>query len=172
MQQFVVGIDPSLSRTAIAVCPLDWGGDWSKVAIKGFPTEPNGDGPAARMRRCNQIAADILGWLLYTPPLGLGSVRKHFFIEDYAFGQAFRAHHLGELGGILRSSLMVEHEVGIQSARKRLLGKAPRKGAKVAVYEALVAAGGKFLSLDESDAMCVCNYGLSELGGFCFVGGQ
>lgn len=169
MQHFVVGIDPSLSKTAIAVCPLDWGGDWTKVSIKEFPTEPNGDGPAARVARCNKIASASVAWLTRLMPPG---TTPHTFIEDYAFGQAFRAHHLGELGGTLRSALMVEHEVGIQSARKRLLGKAPRKGAKVKVYEALVAAGGKFLSLDASDAMCVCNYGLSELGGFCFVGGQ
>lgn len=171
MQHFVVGIDPSLSKTAIAVCPLDWGGDWTKVSIKEFPTEPNGDGPAARMARCNQIAGEALQWLMRTSLRPMGT-RSHMFIEDYAFRQTFRSHHLGELGGILRSNLMVEHEVGIAAARKLLLGKAPRKGAKVAAYEALVAAGGKFLSLDESDAMCVCNYGLSELGGFCFMGSQ
>jgi len=32
----------------------------------------------------------------------------------------------------------------------------------------LLAAGGHFDTLDEADAMVTVNYGLAELGGFCF----
>lgn len=164
MQHFVVGIDPSLSRTGVAICPLDWGGDWTKVRMESVESKPCGKGHRDRLLRINQLVDGVLQ--------KLEGVTGDVFIEDYAFSRGNRAHHLGELGYALRSRIGVEMEVGIQAARKRLLGKVPREGAKVAVYEALVAAGGKFLSLDASDAMCVCNYGLSELGGFCFMGAQ
>lgn len=171
MQHFVVGIDPSLSRTGVAICPLDWGGDWTKVIIRKFESKPTSKTVEARIRRCREMAKEVGdGATLF--PCSEGYEYSHF-VEDYAYSRAARAHHIGEFGGFLRSELGVGVvEVGIQAARKRLLGKVPREGAKVAVYEALVAAGGKFLSLDESDAMCVCNYGLSELGGFCFMGSQ
>lgn len=171
MQHFVVGIDPSLSRTGIAICPLDWGGDWTKVRVESVATTSFGKSAHDRVARYKHIVGCVMNILEEHATRAVRSV----FIEDYAYSRSNKAHHMGEFGGVLRMRLdgpVGPAEVGIQAARKRLLGKVPREGAKVAVYEALVAAGGKFLSLDESDAMCVCNYGLSELGGFCFMGAQ
>lgn len=165
MQHFVVGIDPSLTQTGLAICPLDWGGDWSLVKLASFPTTPFGKSPSDRMRRCAHVVDQVTNTVrVHGPPMA----KYIFFIEDYAFARANRAHHIGELGGEFRRRIGIEMEVGIGAARKRLLGKCPKEGAKVRVYEALVAAGGTFANLDEAEAMCICNYGLGELGGFNF----
>jgi hypothetical protein len=39
----------------------------------------------------------------------------------------------------------------------------------MAVYAALRAAGARFETADEADAMAAANLGLSELGGYCFA---
>lgn len=169
MQHYVVGIDPSLTQTGLAICPLDWGGDWSRVRLASFPTTPFGKGPGDRMRRCATVVDRVM--LALAEAGGLDVFEgTHFFIEDYAYSMATRAHHIGELGGEFRRRLPITAEVGIGAARKRLLGKAPRDGAKVRVFEAMTSAGGKFSTLDEAEAMCICNYGLGELGGFNFTG--
>jgi hypothetical protein len=49
------------------------------------------------------------------------------------------------------------------------LGKVPRTDAKIAVELALRAAGGRFETADEYDAMVCANYGLSELGGYALI---
>ena len=94
------------------------------------------------------------------------------FIEGYAFSLRTSAHSLGELGGVVRLELVragIEiRTANMSAARKLLLGKCPRKGAKVAACEALTAAGGRFDTLDESDAAVCVNWGLAELGGYCF----
>ena len=80
---------------------------------------------------------------------------------------------MGELGGALRIEL---RRAGVDlyvapmgPARALLLGRVPRKAAKVACAEALKAAGANFASLDEYDAMVVANYGLCELGSLALV---
>lgn len=100
----------------------------------------------------------------------------HAFIEGYAYSQANAAHSLGELGGVVKLALVnagIEiHTVTASQARKFLLGTCPRSGAKVAVAEALRAAGASFETLDECDAYAAANFGLSELGGYCFAMGD
>lgn len=95
------------------------------------------------------------------------------FIEGYAYGLKTSAHSLGELGGVVRLELVRAGlelvTVPMQTARKLLLGRCPKQGAKVAVAEALRAAGARFEGLDESDAFAVLNWGLSEVGGYCFA---
>jgi len=55
------------------------------------------------------------------------------------------------------------------TARKLLLGKVPRSDVKVAVFEALRAAGASFDTLDEADAFCAANLGLADAGSYCFA---
>lgn len=97
------------------------------------------------------------------------------FLEQYAYSQALQAHSLRELGGVVKLALvnagMEIHTVTAGQVRKVLLGNNPRKGAKVAVSNGLRAAGARFDTLDEYDAMCFVNFGLSELGGYCFAMG-
>lgn len=61
----------------------------------------------------------------------------------------------------------------MSTARKLLLGKLPRKGAKHAANAALHAAGSPAWTLDEADAfVAVINLGLSEhASAFCFAQG-
>lgn len=77
-----------------------------------------------------------------------------------------------DLGGVVRLELVragIElTTVPMQTARKLLLGRCPKQGAKVAVAEALRAAGARFEGLDESDAFAVLNWGMSEVGGYFF----
>jgi hypothetical protein len=58
----------------------------------------------------------------------------------------------------------------IGTARKLLLGKLPRQGAKHAVHAALHAGGSPAWSLDQADAFVAANLGLSEhAGAWCFA---
>lgn len=120
---------------------------------------------AERARRTETIAARLVAFARST-----GATKA--FIEGYAYGLKTSAHSLGELGGVVRLELVragVELvTVPMQTARKLLLGKCPKQGAKVAVAEALRAAGARFEGLDESDAFAVLNWGMSEVGGYCF----
>jgi hypothetical protein len=164
----VIGIDPSVRATAIVAVPLDWGGDWEKVktrVVKGAPASVLYD-RVMRNRRIIQEVAEFLA----------GKGQASAFIEDYAYSMTNRAHHLGELGGMLREVVCMSvpevTEVVVSRARKVLLGKLPKNNQKRAVHEALWEAGARFKTIDEYDAMCIANYGLSTLGGHCFIGAQ
>lgn len=163
----ILGIDMSLNATGIVSCPLSWDGDWSLVRslIVGEPLAKSAT-YAERAHRTERIATRLVA---FAQSVGA----THAFIENYAYRQANAAHSLGELGGVVRLALVnagIEiTSVPMQTARKLLLGKCPRKGAKVAVAEALRASGARFDSLDEYDAACVLNFGLSDLGGYCFA---
>jgi len=162
----LLGLDLSLRASAAVAVPLDWDGDWSRVrsCIAGENLRKHAS-DAERARRTETIAARLVGF-------ARTAGATHAFVEGYAYGLGTAAHALGELGGVVRLELvragLVLHTVPMNTARKLLLGRCPREGAKVAVAEALRAAGGRLETLDEYDAMAVANWGLSELGGYCF----
>lgn len=169
----VIGIDPSVRATAIVAVPLDWGGDWSKVrshVVHGSSAK-KGD-LAGRIRRNDRLAVDVQDWIDRLPPHLARSAR----IEDYSYGSKFGASYLGELGGSIRTCVLDVcaelREVPIKSARKTLLGKLPLLNQKGAVVTALKAVGASFGTIDEYEAMCIANHGLSQLGGHCFLGEQ
>jgi Holliday junction resolvasome RuvABC endonuclease subunit len=116
-----------------------------------------------RARRCETIAMRIVA---FARACGCTSA----WVEGYAFSQHSAAHTLAEVGGVVRLELVRAgldvHTANMSSSRKFLLGKCP-KGAKQLVFEALRAAGAHFETLDESDAFCAVNLGLSEEGGYC-----
>jgi Holliday junction resolvasome RuvABC endonuclease subunit len=161
----LLGLDLSLQAAAAVAVPLDWDGDWSRVhsIVVGEPLHRTAT-DAERARRTETIAARLVAF-------AQAERATVAFIEGYAFGQRTSAHSIGELGGVVRLELV---RAGIEirtanmgTARKLLLGSCP-KGAKVAAYSTLRAAGATFETLDESDAMVCANWGLSELGGYCF----
>lgn len=162
----ILGLDLSLTASAAVAVPLDWDGDWSRVRslVVGEKLRREAS-DAERARRTETIAARIVAFARST-----GATRA--FIEGYAYGLKTSAHSLGELGGVVRLELVRAGfeltTVPMQTARKLLLGRCPRQGAKVAVAETLKAAGARFESLDECDAMAAANWGLSELGAYCF----
>lgn len=163
----LIGLDLSLAASAAVAVPLDWDGDFRRVQSLVIGEKLDKGAPLAeRAHRTERIASRIV-----TFARSVGAT--HAWIEQYAYSQANAAHSLGELGGVTKLFFVnagIEiNTVTASQARKLLLGNNPRKGAKVAVAEALRAAGARFDTLDEYDAMCVANFGLSELSGFCFA---
>lgn len=166
----VLGLDLSLKAAAAVAVPTWWDGEWDKVrSMVVGETLRRDASPAERARRTETIAARIAA---FAECEGCSVA----YVEQYAFGNSQQAHSLGELGGVVKLELVRRgiqlHTVPIPTIRKVLLGKVPRTGAKVAVMQALRAAGCPIgWSLDEADAFAVANWGLSELGGYCFAQG-
>lgn len=166
----ILGLDLSLNASAAVSVPISWDGDWSRVRSCVVGEKLRRDASdAERARRTETIAMRLVAF-------ARSSGATKAFIEGYAYGLKTSAHSLGELGGVVRLELVragIELvTVPMQTARKLLLGRCPRQGAKVAVAEALKAAGARFETLDEFDAMAVLNWGLSEVGGYCFAGSE
>lgn len=163
----LLGLDLSLTASAAVAVPLDWDGDWSRVRSCVVGEKLRRDASdAERARRTETIAARLVAFARAT-----GATKA--FIEGYAYGLKTSAHSLGELGGVVRLELVRAGlelvTVPMQTARKLLLGRCPRQGAKVAVAEALRAAGARFEAFDEFDAMAVANWGLSDAGVWSFA---
>jgi len=168
MNAAIAGLDLSATAAAIVSAPLRWDNNWSRVrsvvAGEGLRRDATDE---ERARRCESIARTLLR---FCDDNNVGQV----WIEGYAFNQRTSAHTLGEVGGVVRLELVragiAIRTANMSTARKLLLGKLPRKGAKVAAYEALRAAGCPAWTLDESDAFVCANLGLSEhAGAFCFA---
>lgn len=167
MRATVLGLDLSTTASAAVAVPLDWDGDWSRVRSLVVGERLRRDASdAERARRTETIAARLVAFARVT---GATSA----WVEGYAYSQATAAHTLAELGGVVRLELVRAgfelHTANMSTARKLLLGKVPRQGAKRAVFETLGAAGARFETEDESDAFCAANLGLSELGAFAFA---
>ena len=162
----ILGLDLSLTAAAAVAVPTDWDGDWNRVHSVVVGEKLRHDASdAERARRTETIASRLVAF-------AQAERATVAFIEGYAYSLRTSAHTLGELGGVVRLELIragIEiRTANMSTARKLLLGKCPKKGAKAAACDALRAAGGLFETLDESDAMVAVNFGLSELGGYCF----
>lgn len=164
----IAGLDLSLTASAIVTVPLDWDGDWKRVtsSVYGYGLARTAI-DSERIARC----ADIASFLVKCARIR--RVTK-VYIEGYAFSRADKAHSLGELGGIVRYLLGMDGieylTASMNTARKLLLGKVPRSGAKDACSQTLHNAGAPPWTLDESDAFVCANWGLSEhAGAFCFA---
>jgi Holliday junction resolvasome RuvABC endonuclease subunit len=103
-----------------------------------------------------------------------------FYAEGYAFGAAYQAHQLGEVGGAVMIRLAEYTKplirVPASSIRKLLVGFSPSKANKcdpkkivhACVSKVLFNTGStKPITYDESDAVAVANYGCSEEFGSC-----
>jgi hypothetical protein len=166
----VVGLDLSLTGAGMVAVPSFWGGDWNRVAHHTFGEKlPRDAEEALRIGRLTRISAAVVEF-----------ARRHgatdIAIEGYAFASMqSHAHSLGELGGVVRHQVVhqlgiVPSSVPVHSGRKLLLGKVPRKDAKIATRAFLTKAGmPASWSMDEGDAFVVANFALSELGAFAFV---
>jgi Holliday junction resolvasome RuvABC endonuclease subunit len=166
----LLGIDLGTRACAAVAVPLAWDGQWGRVRsiVVGEPLRRDAS-DAERVRRTETIAARLVAFARET---GAGQA----WIESPAYSQNTAAHVLGALRGVVSLEL-VRAGIDIRtapmaSARKLLLGKLPRSDVKVAVFQALRAAGAPFETTDEADAMCAANWGLSEAGGHCFAQGE
>jgi len=164
----IAGLDLSLTASAIVTVPTNWDSDWKRVKSLVFGRSlPKGATDADRIGRCRDIA---LALVRHAKQRGV----KRAYIEGYAFSRNDQAHSIGELGGVVRYLLAVNGiefvTANMNTARKLLLGKVPRSGAKDACSLALHHAGAPAWSLDESDAFVCANLGLSEYAGaYCFA---
>lgn len=156
-------------RVAAAVAvPTDWAGDWELVRsmVEGYQLELIADDDE-RIARC-ELIGDALA------KFAIVSGCTEAWIESYAYSMNLAAHSLGELGGIVKSRLrsvgVKLRRANIGTARQLLLGKIPRgKGlAKIAVVRTLEAAGARFATVDENEAMVCANLGLSYSPGARF----
>lgn len=161
----LLGLDLSTRAAAAVAVPSDWDGSWSRVTslVVGEPLRRDAS-DAERATRTETIARRIVAF-------AQAHGARQAWIESYAFSQAGAAHTLGEVGGVVRLELV---RAGIEirtaqmaTARKLLLGKVPRAGAKEAVVATLRAAGACFSTADEADAFCAANLGLAHLGAVC-----
>lgn len=164
----VMGIDASLSGCGLVAVPLDWNGDWSRVAHRTIGHSlPSGASDRARIERLARLAS---GAVAFAQEHGCTSGA----IESYPFGKVSAAHALGEASGCIKVALLtagLEVRVApISSARKALLGHLPRVGAKLAVRDFLVAQGAPFRTTDESDAFAAAHWLLRELKAFTSPG--
>ena len=171
IMSFVVGFDLSLTAPAAVAIPLNWRpGDWKRVkSWLARPIAPRSDDPAGGLRRYRGIA----DWAcaLVEEVGGDRGLAAHVFIEQYAFSRNnAQASKLMELGGIVRIALfdrfgLVPHVVATSSARKLLLDKVPRADQKAHTQAAFFKLGApKTWDENQIDAMCVANFGLTELG--------
>lgn len=162
----IVGLDLSTRAAAAVAVPQDWDGRWNCVrtlVVGGALRRDATD--AERARRSESIASRLVAFATLQRATSV-------WIEGYAFNQATAAHTLAEVGGVVRLELVRAgfeiRTANMSTARKLLLGKVPRSGAKDAVVATLRAAGATFETADEADAYCCANLGLSELGGYFF----
>ena len=167
----ILGLDLSVRAAAAIAGPLSWDGDWTQLSTK-IVGEPLRKGASERERidRCVRLGVSLSAF-----------AREHgvtdVYIEGYAYGQATAAHTLGELGGLVRLGLMRTgidlHVANMSSSRKLMCGTIPRSADKKAVVQAtLRRAGAPALILDSGDlcdAFVCLNWGMSELGGYCFA---
>jgi hypothetical protein len=164
----LMGLDLSATRAAACVVPTSWDGEFRRVRTlivgEGLPRDASDE---QRARRCERIAGELVA---FARACGVHEA----WLEGYAFSQNTAAHTLAEVGGVVRLELVragiAIRTANMSTARKLLLGKVPRKGAKHAAHAALHAAGSPSWTLDEADAFVCANLGLSEhAGAVCFA---
>jgi Holliday junction resolvasome RuvABC endonuclease subunit len=171
VSEIIMALDMSPSCTGIAIGPVAWDGDVSKVILtEVYSTKtPKGAPESDWLYRMVDMGARVAR-LAWTHKV------KVAYVEGYAFSMKFGACRIGENGFAIKSALLKEGVdikiTNMSSARKTLTGSGRAK--KVDCWKALTAHGFNFGEgvgiLDRSDAMVVWNHAVGELGGYCLVG--
>lgn len=142
--RYYIGIDPSLTCTAVAVF-----NDMGFVATHRVIVKPRGKSVRNRISRCDMIASKVFGLLR---PMRVSTI----CLEGYSYGSRNGGEFLGELGGILRRRLMLLDrapilEVAPTTLKKFITGKG--SGKKTAVIARIASEfGHTFDTDDEFDA--------------------
>lgn len=104
----IVGIDPSMSATAVVCGPFTKKHGGSEIRSCVFKSKPSGDLPRQRIARFMSLTKEITSYIRSFEITPVQSI----FIEGYSFGSKnTRAHASGEYGGILRWGLLELSEV-------------------------------------------------------------
>lgn len=152
----ICGIDPSLTSTGICL-----GTDPEQFSIQCRGSKKRGDTVLDRVKRYEQLVADILGGLEKSRPALI-------LIEEYAYSKNMGGQmYLGEFGGILRWNLIdiTPHviEVTASCLKKFATGKgnAPKD---VVMAHVAKNTGRIFNSNDEADAFVLYEMALCITG--------
>lgn len=170
MEGVILGLDLSLTGAGMVALPLDWQGDWGRVAHglvgEKLPKDASESRRIGRLKLVTEAIIDFAQWHHCTTAI----------VEQYAFTSVHsHAHALGELGGVVKHQLserlgLIVEAVPPASARKLILGKLPREKVKDAVIVALTKMGMPLeWNADEADAFVCTNWAASALGAFALV---
>jgi Holliday junction resolvasome RuvABC endonuclease subunit len=165
----ILGVDVSLSACGAVAVPLDWAGDWGRVAFLTVGWRLSHEASdLLKVRRLESIAARLVDF-----------AGEHdatvAYLESPAYGMNTAANALGQAEGVIRLELyragVALKTAPISTARKLLLGALPRRGVKAAVVAYLREQhGAPFATDDECDAFTAANWGLESLGADALVG--
>lgn len=161
----VVGLDLSMARTGMCYIPSQW--DFSRESLVSRSVTSERDGAARgdphvlaklEIERFLKIAKGVVG---FTKECGV----RHVAAERYAYskGQSSSATRLAELGGIVKSQLLLSCRapavsVAVNSARSFLTGGLKRGKQKQQVEVFLSQRGFFFDNYDEMDAFVISFY--------------
>lgn len=156
MSQVVIGLDPSLTASAVCFYSPAY---LIQPHVSVFKSKPAGRSMSLRIERYLELTGRIEEAIVEANADAI-------FIEGYSYGSLSKAHILGEFGGILRTALLGNHRV-IEVAPPTLKLFAAGKGnaSKLQVATGLIRRYNvEYDTDDEYDA-----YGLARLGA-CVLG--
>lgn len=163
----VMGLDLSLSGAGVAVIRTDWNCDMNNVHVYRFGYGLHSKDTNGQIQRLAYLRDQILD---------VAKIENvtHVFVEDYAFSMNFRAHQMGEVGGVIRLACYERGlpivAVACNTARKTFFGEGERlkgKEAKQFIKSSLEKLGVSWSSrkteFDREDAFVIANHGLALL---------
>lgn len=154
----IVGIDPSLTCTSVAIS-LD-GGD---PVISRVVSKPPRDGScAARMARIEGLVAGVMATIEHAKSGGIQGVG--IFVEGYSMGSKYgQPAYRHEYGGLLRFYLL-DHDPALNEVPPTTLKKfATGKGnapKEFVMQSVLKHWGYESASNDDADAYALCRLGM------------
>ena len=153
----VIGIDPSLSCTAVVMGRSPDSIQWSLHKSKPF-----GASAADRCARYDDLVASIMASIRSLLFKSEDDEKVRIFLEGYSFGSKFARETLGEFGGILRWHLvdLDEDLIEVQptTLKKFVTGKGGAKKEQM-MLKCQTTWGYEAQGNDDADA-----YGLFRLG--------
>lgn len=163
----VMGLDLSLSGAGVAIVRADWNLDLHKVQVFRFGYAVPAKDTIGQIQRLQYLRDQILDLARFENV-------THVFVEDYAFSMTFRAHQMGEIGGVIRLACYEARlpivAVACNAARKTFFGKGERmkgKDAKRFIKAELEKYGvvwsQRKTEFDREDAFVIANHGLALL---------
>lgn len=153
-QPIILGIDPSISGTALA-----WGSTEAEVEIVRFSSKNLGKSPDLRIKRLELLMEQVKAQIAQIQP-------KVAVIEHYSFGSINGGEYLGEWGGLLRWHLLdfcPVYEIPPSSLKKFITGSG---NAKKDAMVSFVSAHWRraFTTNDHVDAFAVYQFALRMAG--------
>jgi len=166
----IVGLDMSLTGTAVCAIPENWKHDLKKVRMFQVGMKLKADATAwEKANRIAQIAHDVTVFCV-------NCNAKAFSCEDYAYGaKSSSVHQIVELGGVVKNHILETFNKAViafpsMSCRKTLLQHVPKMGKgqlKPWVIRNIRRLKGptRDWTEDQCDAFCVVNHFLMKRGG-------